>query len=514
MKKLIICILLLLTSYFSLLTSLYAEEKAVSLEEVVVTATRLEESVKESTSSMVVIKGDEMKRMNIEFITDVLRKIPELSLVQNGGAGKVAVVLLRGGKAAHTLVMIDGVKVNSSTTGSFDFSGVNTDDIERIEIVKGPQSTFYGSEAIAGVINIITKKGVGKPEVDLSFESGSYGTYKPSLTISGGNKEFDYRLTSSYFSTDGISSAKEGSEIDGYRNVYISGKFGIRPSEKIELELMGQYYYDRNELDDFDFFTRRAVDNLNFIQHGNHYLLSGKGKFYLFDIWEQILTLSTVSDSLKFRDPIVAVNNADISTRIDTIDWQHNFSLSDIYTLTAGAEYRKETGENKENFDKSIENKASYFNNKLKLFKEDLVLNAGLRYDDHETSKSKATYRIGAIYTIRPIALRIKGSYGTGFRAPALNELFFPFYGNLNLEPEETTSWEIGLEKDFFSDRLFMSLIYFDQEYKNLIDTDPLTFTAENIAKAEVKGIEVTAGLKLSDNINVKAGIHLSRHRG
>ena len=476
------------------------------LEEIVVTATRLEESVKESTSSMVVIKGDEMKRMNIEFITDVLRKIPELSLVQNGGAGKVAVVLLRGGKAAHTLVMIDGVKVNSSTTGSFDFSGVNTDDIERIEIVKGPQSTFYGSEAIAGVINIITKKGVGKPEVDLSFESGSYGTYKPSLTISGGNKEFDYRLTSSYFSTDGISSAKEGSEIDGYRNVYISGKFGIRPSEKIELELMGQYYYDRNELDDFDFFTRRAVDNLNFIQHGTHYLLSGKGKFYLFDIWEQILTLSTVSDSLKFRDPIVAVNNADISTRIDTIDWQHNFSLSDIYTLTAGAEYRKETGENKENFDKSIENKASYFNNKLKLFKEDLVLNAGLRYDDHETSKSKATYRIGAIYTIRPIVLRIKGSYGTGFRAPALNELFFPFYGNLNLEPEETTSWEIGLEKDFFSDRLFMSLIYFDQEYKNLIDTDPLTFTAENIAKAEVKGIEVTAGLKLSDNINVKAG--------
>ncbi|HKZ57533.1 MAG TPA: TonB-dependent receptor [Thermodesulfovibrionales bacterium] len=506
MKKLIICILLLLTSCFSLLASLFAEEKAVPLEEIVVTATRLEESVKESTSSMVVIKGDEMKRMNIEFITDVLRKIPELSLVQNGGAGKVAVVLLRGGKAAHTLVMIDGVKVNSSTTGSFDFSGVNTDDIERIEIVKGPQSTFYGSEAIAGVINIITKKGVGKPEVDLSFESGSYGTYKPSLTISGGNKEFDYRLTSSYFSTDGISSAKEGSEIDGYRNVYISGKFGIRPSEKIELELMGQYYYDRNELDDFDFFTRRAVDNLNFIQHGTHYLLSGKGKFYLFDIWEQILTLSTVSDSLKFRDPIVAVNNADISTRIDTIDWQHNFSLSDIYTLTAGAEYRKETGENKENFDKSIENKASYFNNKLKLFKEDLVLNAGLRYDDHETSKSKATYRIGAIYTIRPIVLRIKGSYGTGFRAPALNELFFPFYGNLNLEPEETTSWEIGLEKDFFSDRLFMSLIYFDQEYKNLIDTDPLTFTAENIAKAEVKGIEVTAGLKLSDNINVKAG--------
>lgn len=430
----------------SLVTSLFAEEK-IKLEEVVVTATRIEEAAEETTSDVVVIKAEDIKKMNIQFVTDVLRKIPELNLIQSGGAGKLATALLRGGDSTHTLVLIDGVKVKSTTTGSFDFSGINVDDIERIEIVKGPQSTFYGSEAMAGVINIITKKGEGKPKIDVSFESGAYGMYKPSLTVSGGNKKLDYRLTGTYFYTDGISAAKQGTEKDGYKNTSISGKFGFRPVERLELELSGKYYYDRSEL---DFGTDR--DDPNYIQRENHYIVSNKGKFYLIDIWEQILTLSTVKDILKVRDPDDTLGwySSNITTGVDTIDWQHNLYISDSYTLTAGMEYRKEKGESIESptgvlrFDKSIDNKALYLNNKLKLFKEDVVFNAGLRYDDHETFGSKTTHRIGAVYNIKPAALRIKSSYGTGFRAPTLNELFYQDLwgssGNLNLRPERCTS--------------------------------------------------------------------------
>lgn len=504
--KLIICILLLFTFHSSFFTLSFAEEKPVSLEEIIVTATRIEETIEETTSDVTVIKGEDIKKMNVQFITDVLRKIPELNLVQNGGAGKVAGILLRGGSSAHTLVMIDGIKVNSTTTGSFDFSGINVDDIERIEIVKGPQSTIYGSEAMAGVINIITRTGEGRPKVDISFESGSYGTYEPSVTFSGGHKKLTYRLTGTYFYTDGISAAKHGSEKDGYENTSFSGKFGFKPSEKLELELTGKYYDDRSELDGFDFVQMQAADDLNFTQQGNHYILSCKGKLNLFNIWEQIITASTTKDSLKFRDPDTTFNNADIITGIDTIDWQHNFYISDNYTVTSGAEYRKEKGENKGNFDRSLNNKALYLNNKLKLLKEDLVINAGLRYDDHETFGNKTTYRIGAIYSIKPAALRIKSSYGTGFRAPSFNELFFPFYGNLNLKPEESTAWEIGLEKDILKDRASISLTYFDQKYKNLIQSDPLTWMAENIANAEIKGIEVDATLKVTNNINIKGG--------
>lgn len=490
---------------FLIISSAWAEEK-VKLNEVVVTAARIQESIEETTSDVIVIRDDEIKKINVQFIPDVLRKVPDLNLVQNGGTGKAASVLLRGGSSTHTLIMIDGVKVNNTATGSFDFSGIKVDDIERIEIVKGPQSTIYGSEAMAGVINIITKKGQDKPKTDLSFEAGSYGTYNPALTVSGTIKAVDYRLSTNYFSTDGISAAKNGAERDRYRNASISGKFGIKPSEKLEIEITGKYSYDRTELDGFNFFAGKAVDDLNFVQRGNHSMLSGKAKLYLSTICEQIFTLSHVGDSLQFRDPDTDFNNANMVTAIDSINWQNNFYISDHYTVTAGAEYRKESGENKGNFDKSLDNSALYLNNKLKLLQETVIFNAGLRYDDYETFGNRTTYRIGVLYNIKPASLILKSSYGTGFRAPALNELFFPFYGNKNLKPEETTSWEIGLEKGIVKDRVSVSLTYFSQNYENLIETDPLTFTAANIAKAEIKGLEANTVLKVSDNLNIKAG--------
>ena len=508
-SKLIICILSLLTSHFLLFTSSSAEEKATTLEEIVITATRIEEAIEDTTSDVIVIKEKDIKNMNVQFITDVLRRIPELSLVQNGGAGKLATVFLRGGNSRQTLVMIDGVKVKSTTTGSFDFSGINVDDIERIEIVKGPQSTIYGSEAMAGVINIITKKGKGKPKIGASFEGGSFGTYKPSFTISGGERKFDYRITGTYFYTDGISVAKQGSERDGYKNASFSGKFGFKPSEKLELELTGKYYYDRSELDAF------GRDDLNYVQHGNHYMLSGKGKLYPSNIWEQILTVSTVKDSLRYRDPDTAFNNADIITSMDTIDWQHNLYLSGFYTLTAGAEYGNEKGENKGVFDKAIDNKAVYLNNKLKILNNAFVINAGLRYDDHETFGSETTYKIGGIYNIKPVAIKIKGSYGTGFRAPTLNELFYKdswgSVGNLNLRPEKSNSWEIGLEKEIIKEKASILITYFDQDYEDLIqwvESPPGSwqYTPQNVAKAEVKGIEATATLRLTESINMRAG--------
>lgn len=500
---------IILFIFFFLIQPVKAQE--TQLEEIVVTATRIEEKIEETTSDVIVIKREDIEKMNVQFVPDVLRKIPELTLRQNGGTGKLATVFLRGGKPTQTLVMIDGVKVKSTTTGDFDFSGISVDDIERIEIVKGPQSTLYGSEAMAGVINIITKKGKGKPKIDLSFESGSYGTYKTSMSVSGGNKNLDYRLTTSYFYTDGISAAKAGTERDGYKNASVSGKFGFRPSEKFELELTGRYYYDRSELD-FGISTdgSTSTDDPNYIQRGNHYILSGKGKFYLANIWEQILTISTVKDILKSRDPddLWGYRSSDITTGIDSINWQHNFYISDAFTFTGGMEFRKEKGKsieiptNKLRFDKSIDNKAFYLNNKLKLFNESLVLNAGLRYDDYETFGNKVTYRVGAMYNIKPLELRIKSNYGTGFRAPTFNELFWPNYGNPDLKPEKTVSWEVGIEKAFFDKNLVLNLTYFNQKYRDLISTWPVI----NIDKAEIQGIEVNATLRITDKVNIKGG--------
>jgi vitamin B12 transporter len=504
MKRIIILILIMLFTAAPLM----AADEAVRVGEVVVTAAKIEEAIEETTSDVIVIKSEDIKKMNTQFVSDVLKGISELNIVQNGGAGKQAAVILRGGNTEHTIVMIDGVKVKSTTTGTFDFSGLNVDDIERIEIVKGPQSTIYGSEAMAGVVNIITKKGKGAPKIAASFEAGSYGTYKPSATVSGGFKGLDYRLTATYFNSDGISSAKKGTENDGYENASISGKLGFKPTDKTDIELSGRYYYDRSELDAF------GSDDLNYVQHGNHHMLSGKGKLYLFDIWEQVLSLSTVEDSLKYRDPDTSWNNADIITEMNTVDWQNNLYISEAYTLTLGAEFREESGENKGVFDESVNNKALYLNNKAKLLNDDLVLNAGLRMDDHETFGEETTWRVGAVYNVKPASLTIKTSYGTGFRAPTLNELFYndPWgsSGNLNLRPEKSSSWEIGIEKEIVKDRASLSLTYFDQKYDDLIDwveapPGSWLYSPQNISKAEVKGFEAGASAKVTDDVTVRS---------
>jgi vitamin B12 transporter len=402
--------------------------------------------------------------------------------------------------------MIDGIRVNSTTTGSFDFSGITVADIERIEIVKGPQSTIYGSEAMAGVINIITKKGEDTPKADVSFEAGSFGTYNPSLTVSGMYKTLDYRLTGNYFSTDGISAARNGTERDGYRNASVSGKFGIKPLEKVEMEFTGRYSYDRSELDGFEFFGSKAVDDPNFVQREHHALLSCKGMLRLSDMWDQTISVSLVRDSLKFRDPDTAFNNTEVETAIRTVDWQHDFSPAEYYSVAAGFEYREEKGDNPGNFDDSLDNYALYLNNKLKLLREALIVTAGARYDDLDISGTKTTFRLGAVYNLPRAGVSVRAGYGTGFRAPSLNELFFPFYGNPNLKPEETTSWEVGIAKDLFKDKVHLSITYFDQEYENLIWTDPKTFTAANIKDARVKGLEASVFAEVNDLIKIKTG--------
>ena len=498
-------IIVLTLIWLFLITPSASAQEDVKLDEIVVTAARIEEPVGETTGGVTLIEGEDIQKMNVDFVPDVFRKIPELHVIQNGGAGKVTSVLLRGGSSSHTLVMIDGIRVNSTTTGSFDFSGINVDDIERIEIVKGPQSTVYGSDAMAGVINIITQKGEGTPTAGTSLEAGSFGTYNPSLAVSGMYKILDYRLTGNYFSTDGISAAKNGTERDGYRNASVSGKFGIKPTENVEIEITGKYFYDRSELDGFDFFGRKAVDDLNFVQRGHHALLSGKGMLRLSDMWGQTISVSRARDSLTFRDPDTAFNNTEMVTTINTIDWQHVFSPAEYYSIVAGLEYREEKGENP-GFDESLDNYALYLSNKLKLFRKSLVVTAGARYDDRDTSGTKATYRFGAVYTVPLAGASIRASYGTGFRAPALNELFFPFYGNRNLKPEETTSWEIGISKDLFEDRVHLSITYFDQEYENLITTNPMTFTAANVEEATVKGLEASLLLTVNDHVSIKTG--------
>ena len=485
-------------------TPAFAEPPDAVLPEIVTSASRWEEPVGHVPQDVAVITRADIEKKGVPFVADLLRLQPDLQVVQNGGPGTNTTLLMRGGGSNQVLVLIDGIKFNSPSTGSADLSSLLTTDIERIEIIKGPQSTLYGSEAMAGVVNIITKKGAGKLKTDLSVEGGSFATVKTAGSVSGGTDRTNYRLSATYFDTDGIPIAKNGSLPNGNTNKSVSAKLGANPTDNSSVELNLRYGTDKTQLDNYTFGVG-PVDTLNYIQNHENYLVAVTGKIFPFEKYEQSLTLSYLRDNLNATDPVTAYNNYRINATTELLDWQHTLDLHPL-TITGGVAYRYESANSEGAFDQSIDNKAFYLNAKLDLIDDTLILNAGLRYDDHSIFGNALTYRTGVLYYLKPLEMRFKANLGSGFRAPSLNELYYPYYGNLNLKPEKSIGYDVGVEKDLFDKKLVLGATWFWQRYSDLIQTDPNTFTAVNIGNALTDGIEIKATALPIDNLKLNAG--------
>jgi len=493
----LLCVLLLSTPAF-------AEPPDVVLPEIVATASRWEEPLERVPQDVTVITRADIEKKGVPFVADLLRLQSDIQIIQNGGPGTQATIIMRGGGSNQVLVLIDGIKLNSPSTGSADLSGLLTSDVERIEILKGAQSTLYGSEAMAGVVNIITKKGAGKLKGDLSVEGGSFSTVKSAGSVSGGTGRTNYRLSANWSDTDGIPIAKNGSVPNGYTNKSLSARLGANPTDNSSMELNLRYGKERTQLDD-NIYGVGPVDTLNYLQDRESYLVAATGKIFPWEKYEQSLTLSYLRDDLDASGSATAWNNYRIKTTTKLLDWQHTVDLNPL-TITGGIAYRDEAAENVGTFDQSINNKAGYFNAKLALINDTLILNAGMRYDDHSTFGGAFSSRTGLLYTIKPLEMRFKANFGSGFRAPALNELYFPFYGNLDLQPEKSTGYDLGVEKDFFGKKLVVGATWFRQRYRNLIQSveiSPYTWTADNIGKAQTEGVEIKVSALPADNLKL-----------
>jgi vitamin B12 transporter len=499
MKKRIVnllCVLLLSTPAF-------AEPPEVVLPEVIVTASRWEEPLERVPQDVTIITRADIEKKGVTFIADLLRFQPDLQVVQNGGPGTHATLRMRGGSSSQVLVLIDGFKLNSPSTGQADLSGLMTTDVERIEIIKGPQSTLYGSEAMSGVVNIITKKGAGKLKADLSVEGGSFATVKTAGSVSGATDRLNYRLSAIWLDTDGIPIAKKGSVANGYTNTSVSAKLGANPTDNSSIELNLRYGTDKTQLDNY-IFGVGPVDTLNYINNHDNYLVAATGKISAWEKYEQSLTLSYLYDDLDATDPVTSYNNYRIKNTTEILDWQHTLDLHPL-TIVGGFTYRYEAADNVGSFDHSIDNKAGYLNVKLGLIDDTLIFNAGLRDDDHSTFGNAVTYRTGVLYYLTPLEMRFKANLGTGFRAPSLNELYYPFYGNPTLKPEKSTGYDVGVEKDLFNKKLVLGATWFWQRYKNLIQTNFNTYTADNIGNAQTEGVEIRASAQPIDNLKLNA---------
>jgi len=415
-------------------------EPVHTLDPMVVTATKTPVPASHLTSAVEVITAEDFKRRNIKTVTEALKLSQGLAVFSTGGAGTTTSVRMRGGSADQTLVLIDGAIMNSPTLGQFNFAHLTTDNIEKIEILRGAQSMVWGSDAMGGVINITTKRGSGSPKASGFFEYGSFNSIREGGSLSGQMGPVDLAMSLSRWDEQGFSAInyRRGAvERDAYRNWTGSTRLGV------SLPKDGR----------FDFTFRWINSDVNFDNSfgpadvyklkttSQRYIYSGMYFQPLTDWWDQQLTLSRTDEDLDTQagtiqrnlmtgveSPVLGFNNSKIDTQTDRIEWQHNFQIGDPILLNMGYQYRQNQGENRSSTgfpEKTISSHSGFAQVQLNLW-DRLFATGGFRQESNNKFGDSTTYRVTGGYLLKETGTKVRASYATGFRAPDINELFFP----------------------------------------------------------------------------------------
>ena len=472
------------------------------LDTVVVTATRVETPLRQVSSSIAVITAGDMERSGRHTVADVLRDVGGLSVAQTGGAGNNASVFLRGAESAYTLFLIDGVEVNDPMTPGRSYSPAHltVDQVERIEVLYGSQSTLYGSDAIAGVVNIITKRGEGKPKIGASIEGGALGTFQSRAGLSGGTKNYQYAIDGSFLNTRGISSNALGNqEEDGYRNTTLAGRFGTAPSAGASVDLTFRYTDGRADIDNG---TGPNADDPNRLNSSRQLFVRPSATVELWSQrWKQTLGYSLVDHRREDDNPAdehqETASNSTFDARLHKVDWQHTLALAEGNTVVFGAETESEQGESESkgrfpsNFDRRTARMTGVYLQELLQYGHSLSATMGVRVDHHSRFGAKVTYSVAPNVYFEGSGIRIKGAFGTGYKAPSLFQLYSSF-GDSTLQAGTSRSWEAGIEQYLADQRLAAGVTWFDNTFDNMIGWDSETSSYKNVFKATSRGMELT----------------------
>ncbi len=493
------------------------------LEEVVVTATRIEVPAREVASSITLITGEEMERRKEDTVLELLRDVPGLDVVQSGGPGHQTSVFMRGANTEHTLVLVDGVEANDpiSPGRSYDLEHLTVDNVERIEVVRGPQSTLYGSDAIGGVINIITKRGKGKPGGYAQGGGGSFDTYNLGGGVSGGNDWANYSVGFSYFDTTGISAASEkdgNREKDGYENATVSTRLGWTPTDSFGLEFMVRLIDAETEIDNCG---GPGCDDPNNVQETQQKFFGTQASFSLFEhIWEHKVRFSATDHDRDFEndfdpDHPDSMERGTFDGTILEVAWQSDVYVHEGHTLTFGVEAEEEKGKStfcsessfgpfESIFPERTATTIGYYFQDHVSFRDRFFTTLGVRVDQHDRFGTKTTYRVASAYVFEGTGTKIKASLGTGFKAPSLFHLYST-YGDENLSPEESVGWDVGFEQPLWDTRLIFGATYFGNNFDNLIDYDVAMSKYVNVADARSSGVEFFTVARPSEDLTFRA---------
>ncbi len=497
------------------------QSEIIETREVVVSATKTPVPLSQVTSAVEVITEEDLKRRQIKTVVDALRLSQGLTVFSNGGPGSSASVRIRGSNSDQVLVLIDGAIMNSATLGSFNFANLTTDNIERIEILRGAQSMLWGADAMGGVINITTKKGGATPSANGFFEYGSFSSIREGAQVSGQKGPVDVSAALSRWDYTGFSAVnyrRGASERDGFHNWQASTRIGVALPHDGKIDLNFRLLQGKI---DFDNGFSPGFDVLGAFSNSQQFVYGASYQQPITNWWNQSLTLTRQTETLESAPGTTQRNvltgaistpfgsRSEINTLANRVEWQHNFQVGKPLLLTAGYQFRDQQGENLNittntaTFNnKTISSHAGFAQAQLNLW-DRVFATGGVRIDDYNVFGTATTYRATAGYLHQETGTKIRGSYATGFRAPTINQLFFPGFGNTNLQPERSQSMDVGVDQYLLNNRLTLSAGYFWNRYRDMIVAQQSAtvcgigpfgpnFCAQNIGLVGTKGWEAS----------------------
>tara|TARA_Y100001936_G_scaffold251326_1_gene306883 strand:- start:12725 stop:14596 length:1872 start_codon:yes stop_codon:yes gene_type:complete len=494
--------LLFIFSFFILpfAQNLFAAE-IEELEVIKVTSSRDTLTTKNFPGSLTIFNEQEIETKQHQTVEDLLRGELGLDVVQSGGQGQQTSIFMRGQGSKSTLVVIDGVRVNSNTAGLYDFGDLTLDNIEKIEVLRGPQSIQWGGDAVGGTINIVTKKGKGAPKHSLSFEGGSYNTTKQSIRSSGSINKFDYSLSASLLKTSGISAlnkASGGIEEDRYTNKTFISKIGYEINDDSQIELSTRYTKSHDELDSVN-GQGSGTDNRNSNTIDDFYL-SAVFKTKFSDWWS-----FKINPNMNFQEAatIDTSENDHFINRQYTFYLENNMKVHPYFSVLWGGEYERQEGTADSLFSdfvsayqKFTDNNA-YFLQGIYDYNNILTLTGGFRHDINSIFGEVTTYKFEAGRNFLKTNTQLHTAYSKGFRAPTFND----YNSNPNLKSEETQSFEVGVRQGLMNDKITVGITYFKSLTTNFIQSHPSTFVTTNFGKFYSQGIETEVDLELPYNL-------------
>ncbi len=496
---------------------------------IIVSANRAPQTTAEVAQSVTVITLDDITTRQSVAIADLLRTVPGVIVTGNGGLGTNTAVNIRGADSDQTVALIDGVKINdpSAPGGGFNFGNLLTGNIERIEVVRGSQSVLWGSQAIGGVVNIVTRMPTENLAVNAAAEYGWRDTARVVGNISGKFGPVSASIGAGYLRTDGFSTFNEtrgATERDGYRNVGANAKFNIALSDAVSVDLRGWFSDGEVALDGFAPPLFNFGDTPEFARTKELVGYAGLNAALLDGRFRNRLAY-TLTDTRRRNTDLTGgteFETFNAKGRNERIEYQGIVALIDAVSATFGAETEKSSFRASSfggPFAVADVRINSFYGQLTAKPVAGLTVSGGLRHDDHATFGGKTTASASAVYTPNQGATTVRASYGEGFKTPALFQLFSEF-GNTLLKPETSRSWDAGVAQKLLDGKIEVGATWFHRDTRNLINfvgcgaqtgicTNRPFGTYDNVAQARARGLEFTLALRPVDALRLQANYGL-----